>query len=478
MFIRFTYRIQIPLGLSLAVLIATLLTTALTANISVKVGREDTLARVDRAVALLSAQAKPLIAADDVWRVFALLRNTTALLPGANSGLARAAILDSDGRVFASSNPKVHEISQPILGHKLHGIELPKAELLKNRVLLTEPTTGVSVIEPVLSDDGQVLGFVYIEVDKAVFLPNWLRIAQPALLGLGITVLFLIPLGWWVGRRMARPVADIAKVISQIGKVTPATLRKQVPHSADPELAGIGNAVLQLLNETETREKAEARALSSERLAAVGRITAVVAHEINNPLAGLLTATQTLRLHGSSETIRPRTVELIERGLQQIRSTVNALLPQARFDDRALMLDDLFDIGTLVQPTAMRYKVNVHVRQQLESAPRVPSAPLRQVMLNLLLNAVKAAGENGEVFAILKADANIVQFEVINSGPVLNAALLASTIAAESGNEPHGFGLWVCQEIAVQFHGNFGLDVTSLDRTRIIFKIPNLTKKI
>ncbi len=473
MLIRLPYRVQIPLGLSLAVLITTLLVTAMSANLSAKAARQDTLARVNRAAVLLSAQAKPLLVADDVWRVFALLRNTAALLPGADIGQARAAVLDSEGKVFAASKPKVNPISQSVLGQLQHGINLPAVAMLKARVLITEPETGVVVIDPISSDDGQVLGFVYIEVVKAVFLPDWRSLAQPALMGLVVAVLFLIPLGWWTGRRMAQPIADVARVIGQIGKQAPAVLRSQVPASTDPELARIGNAVQQLLDETETRENAEARALSSERLAAVGRITAVVAHEINNPLAGLLTATQTLRLHGDSATVRPRTVELIERGLQQISSTVNALLPQARLEERFLVLDDLTDVVTLAQPSAMRHQVEVLVDHQLVSALRVPSAPMRQVMLNLLLNAIKAAGEAGQVRALLAADADTVQFAVTNSGPVLSADLLESTVAAEGGDNPHGFGLWVCREIAVQLSGTFGVDSQSAYQTRIIFQIPN-----
>lgn len=473
MLIHLPYRVQIPLGLSLAVLITTLLVTGMSANLSAKAARLDTLARVNRAVVLLSAQAKPLLAADDVWRVFALLRNTAALLPGADTGLARVAVLDGEGKVFAASNPIVNPISQPVLGRLMHGIALPAADTIKAGVLITEPTTGVVVIGPVSSDDGQVLGFVYIEIDNSVFLPDWRSLAQPAFMGLVVAVLFLIPMGWWTGRRMAQPVANVAKVIGQIGKQPPAILRSQVPASTDPELARIGNAVLQLLDETETREKAEARALSSERLAAVGRITAAVAHEINNPLAGLLTATQTLRLHGDSALVRPRTVELIERGLQQIRSTLNVLLPQARLQERVMVLDDLTDVVTLTQHSALRFQVKVQADHQLVCALRVPSSPMRQVMLNLLLNAIKAAGEAGQVHALLVAEADAVRFVVTNSGPLLSAALLESTVAAEGGDDPHGFGLWVCRQIAVQFNGSFSVDSQSTHQTRIIFQIPN-----
>ena len=75
---RLPYRIQIPLGLSVAVVIAALLVTVVSARISARTARQDTLATVDRAVVLLAAQSRPLLAADDTWRVFALLRNTAA----------------------------------------------------------------------------------------------------------------------------------------------------------------------------------------------------------------------------------------------------------------------------------------------------------------------------------------------------------------------------------------------------------------
>ena len=87
----------------------------------------------------------------------------------------------------------------------------------------------------------------------------------------------------------------VAQVIERIGRVEPAELRRQLPRTQDPELGRIGAAVERLISELQVRQQAERRALSAERMAAVRRITAAVAHEINNPLGGLLTATQTLR---------------------------------------------------------------------------------------------------------------------------------------------------------------------------------------
>ena len=474
---RLPYRIQIPLGLSLAVLITALIVMVVAAQISARAQRRASLATVDVAMDLLAAQARPLIAADDTWRIFSLLKNTVALLPGAQAGHARAAVLDAAGQVVAASAPTRLETGATLLGKGSAGAlgsrALPAPEQITARTLVEHSDSSVTLIAPVSSEDGQILGFTFVEIDTNVFDPNWAALAQPALIGSLLAVVLLSPVGWMLGRRMTRPVAQIAACIAAIGHTDAKTLSASLPADADPEVKRIANAVRQLLGEMQVRRAAEQRALSAERMAAVGRMTAAVGHEISNPLGGLLNATQTLRLHGDAEATRSKTVDLIERGLQQIRNTVAALLPHAHTDDRPLKLSDLDDVALLVQPTAERYRVTVSTQAEIVSTLRVLSAPTRQVMLNLMLNAAKAAGERGWVKASLYADAQVLRFTVTNSGSKLNAQALEASITAESGNDPRGFGLWVCREIALQFSGTFeAVDLVDAS-TCLVFTIPN-----
>lgn len=473
MFGRLPYRVQIPLGLSLAVLIAAILVTAITARVTAQNARQEVLSLLDRAVVLLIAQVRPMVVADDTWRVFALLRDTAELVPGAAIGQARLAILDAEGRVFAASDPAQLETGRALLGQPWREQPTPVPSDITDRQRLDQGDGSVVMVDPIRSEDGQTLGFVLTEVDAAVFAPDWASLAQTALLAIALAVALLVPVGWWVGQRMTRPVERLVAVIERIGREDPSQLRGAVPTTQDPELSRIGDAVNQLMAELERRKLAEERALSAERLAAVGRMTAAVAHEINNPLAGLLTATQTLRLHGRSDDIRTRTIDLLDRGLQQIRTTVAALLPQARMDDRPLEPGDLEDIVTLVRVSSGKQPVEIRFGVEVDSALRVPSAPLRQVMLNLLLNAMKAAAEQGIVSARLAADETRVTFCVTNNGPPLSAEKFRTTLAAESGRDPRGFGLWVCQELANHLGGRFELDATQTDQTRLVFQVPN-----
>jgi signal transduction histidine kinase len=470
---RLPYRVQIPLGLSLAVVVAALLVTAVASQIFARTARAETLATVDRAAQLLSAQSLPLLAADDTWRVFALLRNTVSLIPGATASQARVAVLDSEGRVFASSEPQLLPTARPWLGETVGGHTLPDAASVRQRQRIESADGGIALLEPIRSEDGQVLGFTYIEVDAPVFAANWAALTEPALIGVGLASFLLLPAGWWVGQRMTAPVLKVAQVIERIGRVAPSELRSQLPRTQDPELGRIGAAVERLISELQVRQQAERRALSAERMAAVGRITAAVAHEINNPLGGLLTATQTLRVHGAAEETRLRTLDLLRRGLHQIQTTVAALLPQARVEDRPLEIEDFADVVTLVQPDLSRSQVALTTATDVDSAIRAPSAALRQVMLNMLLNGVSAAGAGGAVHAQLRADADRLSFCVSHAGKALSQYKLEAIVTAESGDDPRGFGLWVCREIATQYGGGFDVDNRHGPGTRLVFWIPN-----
>lgn len=470
---RLPYRIQVPFGLSVAVLVTALLVTGVSARISTTNARAQTLATLERAVVLLVAQAKPLLAGEDTWRMFAFLRDTAALVPGTLAGHARLAVLDTRGDVFAASDPTRLATGQALLGQPWHGHPLPVAEQSTRPLRLNLGDGAFLLLEPILSEDGQIVGHVFIEVDASVFEPDWHALLTTALVGVALAALFLVPLGWLVGKRMTRPVAQLISFIERIGHEPAQTLRGAVPRVTDPELGRIAQAVSALVEALEQRAKAEARALSAERLAAVGRMTAAVAHEINNPLMGLLTATQTLQLHGNNVSIRERTVDVLDRGLQQIRTTLAALLPQARIEDRPLEPGDLDDVMALVRPTAQTQSTALIQSMEIDSALRVPSAPLRQVMLNLLLNAIKAAGPDGEVLAILKSDAQRVQFSVLNSGKRLLADRFEAALESESGMNPHGFGLWVCRELATHYRGGFELDTSNSEGTRLVFWLPN-----
>ncbi|EKD97071.1 MAG: periplasmic sensor signal transduction histidine kinase, partial [uncultured bacterium] len=149
MFRQLPYRIQIPLGLSMAVLIAAILVTSITARVQAESGRLETLSLLDRAGVLVIAQVRPMLAADDTWRVFSLLRDTAELIPGASLGHARLAILSTEGVVFAASDPTRLETGLSLLGEQWHEQRMPTAAEVSTRQHIELQDGSVTLLDPI-----------------------------------------------------------------------------------------------------------------------------------------------------------------------------------------------------------------------------------------------------------------------------------------------------------------------------------------
>ena len=220
--------------------------------------------------------------------------------------------------------------------------------------------------------------------------------------------------------------------------------------------------------------------LVTERLAAVGRVAAGVAHEINNPLGGMIMAIDTYRTHpGATDPETARLLDLLDRALQQIQATVSALLVEARPDSRTLTPADIDDVRTLVQPRLTRDGTPLSWQNAWTGDSTItaglPAAPVRQLLLNLVLNAVAAAGCDGEVRVHIVAADGELRMDVHNRGRPLPAEQLHHAFepypTPRPGGADGGLGLWVCYQIASQLGGHIALEAEG-PLTRVVVRLP------
>jgi signal transduction histidine kinase len=190
----------------------------------------------------------------------------------------------------------------------------------------------------------------------------------------------------------------------------------------------------------------------------------------------MLNAIDTARMHGEPNRFTLKS-DLLERGLEQIRTTVSALLVEARLDSPQLSAQDWQDLHTLIQPQLAARGLRLKWRIDLPRGERLPLPAhlIRQLVLNILLNAVKSAAEGSEVE--LGQDCTIRLLYVANAGAPIAPEVLGQlfepfVVATErDGKRSYGLGLWVCYQIVRQLGGT--ITAESVDgRTRFAMSIP------
>ena len=124
-----------------------------------------------------------------------------------------------------------------------------------------------------------------------------------------------------------------------------------------------------------------------------------MAHEINNPLGGMFNALDSLKRYGAREEVRATSIRLLEQGLAGIRDLVRSTLTTYRADQRPrdLTPTDLDDLRLLVKPEARQQHLKLAWQIDFNGPVHVPAVPVRDAILNLLLNACHSCREGGTV---------------------------------------------------------------------------------
>jgi signal transduction histidine kinase len=405
----------------------------------------------------------PALLHDDLWRAFEIikapLRDQASRKPLDAESIF---VLSPELKILVATDPR----RMPTLAD-LDGIgpeygelarSLRAGALEKSRAFDIDGARHFHVATPI-TEGGRQMGILVISHDKDAFHARFLDLAmRGAVIGL-LVVAVILPINWYWGRRTAEPLVALAQGMGALVQGEPVKLDPQMYNYRDEVgqlFEAYGNAARVL------QEKAllEQEVLQSERLAAVGRLAAGIAHEVNNPLGGMLMALDNLRQRGPLDASVAKTADLLQRGLQQIAETVGALLVESRTTSRPLGLHDFADVRTLIEPQATRRQVALDWTVSIPGTVALPAGFVRQILINLLLNAVQATAGGGRVRLVATAGANELVLMVANSGEPLPDTLREHLFEPfASGREGgHGLGLWVTYQTVVQMGGSIAAD--------------------
>jgi two-component system, NtrC family, sensor histidine kinase HydH len=256
------------------------------------------------------------------------------------------------------------------------------------------------------------------------------------------------------------PATDTQKILEMVlylaVGITTGSLVSRVKKTQDQ----LRQTARDLQGSLEQLRSTEEQLVQTAKLAAVGRLSAGLAHEIRNPLASIKGSAEILADDFPPENPKHRLLRVLVDESARLNHVLTRFLAFAR--PRPLerqefsMEEEIAGVVSLLQAQKEGRSVRFVTTPAATPAPRVRGdrEQLRQVLLNVLLNACQAAGEQGEVRIACDSAEGMLRIRVHDSGPGFTKEALADAFTPffTTKEQGTGLGLAVSHRI-VESHG-------------------------
>jgi two-component system, NtrC family, sensor kinase len=247
------------------------------------------------------------------------------------------------------------------------------------------------------------------------------------------------------------------------------------------------------LKEAEFRKYMEEQMVTTERLASLGTLAAGVAHEINNPLAIINESAGWLKLILRKEEMAgmlrkqdfEKALNKIEKGVERAKRITCQLLGFAKKDDSVFAEVDLVELVDEATYLVKREATNKDIQIVREIDPDTgiiwsDAYQFRQVLINLLTNAIHATDAGGRITIILEAVGDKVKLTVKDNGrgiPKENMKkIFEPFFSTKPPGEGTGLGLFVTRGIVEKLCGSIEVESRLGDGTRFYVNLPRYCK--
>lgn len=358
------------------------------------------------------------------------------------------AVADERGRVLAATDPRRVPTDSDIAALAGDAVAL-------DDLSVDGASNVLSLLAPLIYQ-GRTVGQIATELDVADLLSERRQALLYLIMGNAIATGILSVAGFLAIRRMLKPVTTLARQMTETkGEPHPIPVA-DIPRG-DGELARLAHIYNAMVGAVAAKAEAERRLAERERFVALGRLSSSLAHEINNPLGGLLNATDTIRRYSDRPEVVQQSADLLDRGLRHLRDVTRATLDQNRIDreTRALAPDDFEDIKLLIQPEVSRLALTLQWSVDPSAVTKVnlSAGPVRQIALNLLLNACAAASQNGCVGLVARTRDGNLNIQITNTGSEMPVAALDRLLGDGPLLPGGGVGLRLVRDLAQTLGG-------------------------
>jgi two-component system, NtrC family, sensor kinase len=329
----------------------------------------------------------------------------------------------------------------------------------------------IAAYEPIRDFDGRIVGMLYVGTLEAPYVDMQRRSSYVflgiTLAGAALTVGF----SYVMSQRFSVPLRQLATATRRMA-AGDLNAKVETSTTSEPsELAESFNAMAEALRvrDRKLHESARDRIMGSERLAIVGKLAADVAHEINNPLQGIVTFAHLLREKtppgDPSRVWLDKIVDQAERCRVIIRGLLDFSRPRKPVTKPTSVNALIDECVALVENQAVFQNIEV-VKRLGADLPDVVIDPslIQQVFMNLIFNAAEAMPEGGRLTLATRYDAAAaaVDAEFKDTGHGIADAELDRVFEPFFTTKPEGkgtgLGLAICFGIVKEHRGTIAAE--------------------
>jgi len=392
----------------------------------------------------ITASISPSVLREDSWEIFDALERlrpvNTKIVP------VETIVTTPSGSILAATDP----------------VKFPSLEKMKDGLIARFPEKKIRIedgdrlayLHRDIVYQNTTIGRIYAVFDASLPLAERRNVLSTLIItNIALTALLSL-IGFITIRQMVQPMQTLERLMSEAVEGRGRRVDVSGRMARNSETRRLFMTYNSLLEADEERRNLSRKLAEEEKLATLGRLSSVMAHEINNPLGGMLNAVDTLKKHGAQAKVREVSLDLLQRGLQGIGEVVRAALATYRPERQArpLSRSDFHDAKLLLSPDLRRRQQTLELTIEGDDSFTCfcPAGPVRQALTNLLLNASAASGQGADLLlkAVKREDGLMI--EVGDRGPGLPAEsvklLTGQTYRALP--ERKGLGLWVVRQVA------------------------------
>ena len=311
------------------------------------------------------------------------------------------------------------------------------------------------------------------------------------LIVVGLLIVLIAALaGALLSRKLTRPLERLSDAVRKVAK---GDFNVNVAIGSRDEIGQLSNSFNDMADELQEREQslktAELALVQSEKMAAVGTLSAGLAHEVKNPLSAVLGYAQLSKRKLDQPEILKKHLDTIESETRRCNEIIGNLMQFSRqekgeFDE--VSINEIVEKSMGIVDHQLSLK-DVRIHSELASdIPKIigNSNQLQQVLMNLAINAQQAMEpDGGSVDFRTHCDGDFVYVSVSDTGPGIPAdvadKIFQPFFTTKAAGQGTGLGLSVTYGIIKDHKGDIRIEESDSGGARFVIQLPiNLTREL